>query len=45
MSKAYEQSGVSLEAGYESVNRIKKHVAKGYSLELELLEPCLTYRP
>ena len=22
MSKAYEQSGVSLEAGYESVNRI-----------------------
>ena len=28
MSKAYEQSGVSLEAGYESVNRIKKHVAK-----------------
>ncbi|HAX72204.1 MAG TPA: phosphoribosylformylglycinamidine cyclo-ligase [Firmicutes bacterium] len=28
MSKAYEQSGVSLEAGYESVNRIKKHIAK-----------------
>ncbi len=28
MSKAYELSGVSLEAGYESVNRIKKHVAK-----------------
>ncbi len=28
MSKAYEQSGVSLEAGYESVSRIKKHIAK-----------------
>lgn len=28
MSKAYEASGVSLEAGYESVERIKKHVAK-----------------
>ena len=28
MSKVYEQSGVSLEAGYESVNRIKKHIAK-----------------
>ena len=27
MSKAYEQSGVNLEAGYESVERIKKHVA------------------
>ncbi|MCL2559187.1 MAG: phosphoribosylformylglycinamidine cyclo-ligase [Turicibacter sp.] len=28
MSKAYEQSGVNLEAGYESVERIKKHVAR-----------------
>lgn len=28
MSKAYEQSGVNLEAGYESVERIKKHIAK-----------------
>ena len=28
MSKAYESSGVSLEAGYESVERIKKHVAR-----------------
>lgn len=28
MSRAYELSGVSLEAGYESVNLIKKHVAK-----------------
>ncbi len=28
MSKVYEQSGVSLEAGYESVNRIKKHIEK-----------------
>ena len=28
MSKAYEQSGVSLEAGYESVERIKKQIAK-----------------
>ena len=28
MAKTYEQSGVSLEAGYESVRRIKKHIAK-----------------
>jgi len=28
MAQTYEQSGVSLEAGYESVRRIKKHVAK-----------------
>jgi phosphoribosylformylglycinamidine cyclo-ligase len=28
MSQYYEQSGVSLEAGYESVRRIKKHIAK-----------------
>lgn len=28
MSKAYEQSGVNLEAGYESVERIKKHVVR-----------------
>jgi len=28
MSKAYEKSGVNLEAGYESVERIKKHVAR-----------------
>jgi len=28
VSKAYEQSGVNLEAGYESVERIKKHVAR-----------------
>ena len=28
MSKAYEQSGVNLEAGYESVERIKKHIAR-----------------
>lgn len=28
MAKNYEQSGVSLEAGYESVRRIKKHIAK-----------------
>ena len=27
MSKKYEESGVSLQAGYESVERIKKHVA------------------
>jgi len=26
MSKVYEQSGVNLEAGYESVERIKKHI-------------------
>jgi len=28
MAKSYEQSGVSLQAGYESVRRIKKHIAK-----------------
>jgi len=28
VSKAYEESGVSLEAGYESVERIKKHISK-----------------
>ncbi|MCL1989548.1 MAG: phosphoribosylformylglycinamidine cyclo-ligase [Defluviitaleaceae bacterium] len=28
MSKAYEQSGVNLESGYESVERIKKHIAR-----------------
>ena len=28
MSKAYRESGVDLEAGYESVDRIKKHIAK-----------------
>ena len=28
MANSYEQSGVSLEAGYESVRRIKKHIAK-----------------
>lgn len=28
MAKSYEESGVSLEAGYESVRRIKKHIAK-----------------
>ena len=27
MSKEYESAGVSLEAGYESVRRIKKHIA------------------
>jgi phosphoribosylformylglycinamidine cyclo-ligase len=28
VSNAYEQAGVSLEAGYESVERIKKHISK-----------------
>ena len=28
MSKVYEQSGVNLKAGYESVERIKKHIAR-----------------
>jgi phosphoribosylformylglycinamidine cyclo-ligase len=28
MSEAYKQAGVNLEAGYESVNRMKKHVLK-----------------
>lgn len=30
MSRYYEESGVSLSAGYQSVERIKKHVAKTY---------------
>lgn len=28
MSKHYEEAGVNLEAGYESVRRIKSHVAR-----------------
>lgn len=28
MSKAYEQAGVNIEAGYEAVNRMKKHVER-----------------
>ena len=28
MSKSYEEAGVNLEAGYESVERIKKHIAR-----------------
>ncbi|MGO4889719.1 phosphoribosylformylglycinamidine cyclo-ligase [Anaerobacillus sp. MEB173] len=28
MSEAYKQAGVDIEAGYEAVNRMKKHVAK-----------------
>ena len=32
MSKHYEASGVSLEAGYESVERIKKHVERTHNL-------------
>ena len=32
MSKVYEQSGVNLEAGYESVERIKKHIARTNTL-------------
>ena len=48
MSKAYEQSGVSLEAGYESVNRIKKHIAKtnrpGVFSGIDHLVLCLIYR-
>ena len=26
MSKAYEKAGVNIEAGYEAVKRMKKHV-------------------
>ena len=48
MSKAYEQSGVSLEAGYESVNRIKnisqKRIVQEYFRELDHLVLCLIYR-
>lgn len=32
MSKKYEESGVNLEAGYESVERIKKHVKRTSNL-------------
>lgn len=32
MSRYYEESGVSLSAGYESVQRMKKHVAKTHRL-------------
>lgn len=32
MSSKYEESGVSLEKGYESVNRIKKHIARTNNL-------------
>jgi len=32
MSKKYEESGVSLEAGYKSVELIKKHVARTKNL-------------
>ncbi len=32
MSNQYQEAGVSLEAGYESVNRIKKHVARTHRL-------------
>ena len=28
MSKAYEKAGVNIEAGYESVERMKSHVAR-----------------
>ena len=28
MAKAYEQAGVNIEAGYEAVSRMKKHVQK-----------------
>lgn len=32
MSQSYKESGVSLEAGYESVRRIKKHISKTHRL-------------
>ena len=28
MANAYKQAGVDIEAGYEAVNRMKKHVAR-----------------
>ncbi len=28
MAKAYEEAGVNIEAGYEAVSRMKKHVQK-----------------
>ncbi len=34
MSKAYKESGVNLEAGYEVVQRIKKHVQKTHRKEV-----------
>lgn len=32
MAKSYEEAGVNLEAGYESVRRIKKHISKTHRL-------------
>ena len=31
MAQSYEKAGVNLEAGYEVVRRIKKHVAFGWT--------------
>ena len=46
MAKSYEASGVNLEAGYEVVSRIKKHVAStnrpGCMGNIGALEECST---
>ncbi len=47
MSKAYEQAGVNIEAGYEAVKRMKSHVERTNRLgvmggRLVALVACLT---
>ena len=34
MANAYEQAGVNIEAGYEAVNRMKKHVKRTFRPEV-----------
>ena len=45
MPKAYEEAGVSVEAGYEVVKRIKSHVARtNRPSRLWLALPTAAYR-
>ena len=50
MANAYKQAGVDIEAGYEAVKRMKKHVATYNSSRsdedgLADLAACLIYLP
>lgn len=49
MAQSYEKAGVNLEAGYEVVRRIKKHVAStsrlGVMGNTALSAVCSTSRP
>ncbi len=49
MAQSYEKAGVNLEAGYEVVRRIKKHVAStsrlGVMGNIGLSAVCSTSRP